>query len=92
MIRDTSKRVLITLPRDHYERLQKNARLAGFNRNWFSHEITKLVLALDQMVLEILEAQRKGEMMNEEQVLQNILNHAGKVPGLKIELEKPEKE
>lgn len=92
MARDTKKRVHMTLPQVPYERLQKNARLAGFNRSWFSHELTKLVLALDQMVLEILEAQRKGEMMNEEQVLQNILKHSGKVPGLKIELEKPEKE
>lgn len=83
------KRVLVTLPRGPYERMQKNAIAAGLGRSWFSHELGNFVVNLDRLVLEVLELQKKGTTLTNAQVLQKTIDAAGKIPGLKIEIETP---
>ena len=78
------KRVLLTVTKEPYERLQKNVRLAGFPKNWFSTELDKLVQGLDLIVNQIIEARKQGKILTEKQVIENVLRASEKANKMKI--------
>ena len=78
------KRVLLTVTKEPYERLQNNVRLAGFPKNWFSTELDKLVQGLDLIVNQIIEARKQGKILTEKQVIENVLRASEKANKMKI--------
>jgi len=78
------KRVLLTVTKEPYERLQKNVRLAGFPKNWFSTELDKLVQGLDLVVNQIIESQKQGLILTEQQVIENVIRASEKANKMKI--------
>ena len=86
------KRVLLTVTKDPYERLQKNVRLAGFPKNWFSTELDKLVQGLDLVVNQIIESRKQGQILTEQQVIENVLRASEKANKMKIKKFEMERE
>ena len=86
------KRVLLTVTKEPYERLQKNVRLAGFPKNWFSTELDKLVQGLDMIVNNIIEARKEGRTLTEQQVLESVLRASERAHKIKIKKFKMESE
>lgn len=78
------KRILLTVTKETYERLQKNVRAAGLPKNWFSSEIDKVITGLDIVVQQMIEAKQKGEQMTEQQVMETILRTSESVQKMKI--------
>lgn len=78
------KRVLLTVTKDPYERLQRNIRLAGFPRTWFSSELDRIVIGLDRIVEKVIEMKKQGETMTEEQAIESILRASEFAQGMKI--------
>ena len=86
------KRVMLTVTKDPYERLQKNVRLAGFPKNWFSTELDKLVQGLDLIVNNIIEARKEGRVLTEQQVIESVLRASERAHKIKIKKFKMESE
>ena len=86
------KRVMLTVTKDPYERLQKNVRLAGFPKNWFSTELDKLVQGLDMIVNNIIEARKEGRVLTEQQVIESVLRASERAHKIKIKKFKMESE
>ena len=86
------KRVMLTVTKDPYERLQKNVRLAGFPKNWFSTELDKLVQGLDIIVNNIIEARKEGRVLTEQQVIESVLRASERAHKIKIKKFKMESE
>ena len=89
---EMKKRVMLTVTKDPYERLQKNVKLAGFPKNWFSTELDKLVQGLDLVVNQIIEARKQGQILTEKQVIENVLRASEKAHNMKIKKFKMERE
>ena len=86
------KRVMLTVTKDPYERLQKNVKLAGFPKNWFSTELDKLVQGLDLIVNNIIEARKEGRVLTEQQVIESVLRASERAHKIKIKKFKMESE
>lgn len=86
------KRVMLTVTKDPYERLQKNVRLAGFPKNWFSTELDKLIQGLDLVVNQIIESRKQGQVLTEQQVIENVLRASEKANKMKIKKFEMERE
>ena len=78
------KRVSITIEKEPFELLQKNAKKAGFGAKWFSHEIDKLVQGLSQIVSVAAEMAERGETMTDKERKELIVKKAEEVFGIKI--------
>lgn len=90
---ETKKRVLLTVKRAPYERLQKNIKRAGLPNYFFARELDRVIEGLDLIVQQMIEAAEKGQMMTEEQIMESILRTSEKVQKMKIkkiEFEDPE--
>jgi hypothetical protein len=86
------KRVMLTVTKDPYERLQKNVRLAGFPKNWFSTELDKLIQGLDLVVNQIIESRKQGQILTEKQVIENVIRASEKANKMKIKKFEMERE
>ena len=78
------KRVLVTIEKEPYETLQKNAKRAGFGAKWFSQEIDKLVQGLSEIVSVAAEMAERGETMTSAERKDLIVKTAEKAFGVKL--------
>lgn len=87
------KRVLLTVTKEPYERLQKNIKEVGLPNYWFGREIDKVIFGLNIVIDKILEARSMGRKMTDQQILDAILRTSESVQKMKIksiEFEEPE--
>jgi len=78
------KRVLLTISKEPYERLQQNIKLAGFPKNWFSKELDRIVIGLDRIIEQVIEMKKQRKTMTEEQAIEAILRASEFAQGMKI--------
>jgi prenyltransferase beta subunit len=77
------KRVLLSLTKEPYERLQANIKAAGLGKSYFAHELDKIIIVMDQVVVQLMEARKQNQEMKEKEVLQLIQKTANE-RGMKI--------
>lgn len=78
------KRIAITVEAEPYDKLQKNAKRAGFGAKWFGREIDKLVQGLNKIVTKVVEIKEQGFELTEEERNKKILEMAEETFGVKL--------
>lgn len=80
----TKKRVLMTLEKEPYEALQAKAKENGFHPAWFSREIDKMILGLNEIIDDLVTVRNQGKEKTDKECTKLIVATAEKVFGTKV--------